>query len=123
MNIDQVVKLLQDVASRGFSSEPQTHWLNKDEQVQYVTFEDEEKREIRKFLGKNQYLAKLGKHPIPAFFGDRESTTISLMGRITYAMDGRHIGPEYVADLAVELEEVKDHSLYQVNELNRMMKG
>ena len=104
MTKENFCKLLEDIASRGFLSEPQQHWLNKNETEQYCTFTEQEKKEIRIFLSENIHLARIGKHPIE-MVGERPRSTVSLMGRITYATDSQHISPEYVAGLAAEVYE------------------
>jgi hypothetical protein len=92
MTTNEAVQMLKAIAKRGFNSEPRTYWLNKDIKQCFCEFTEEEKRALRSYLGNNQILASLGKR-----------TTISLLGRISYAMNGRDISPEYVAGLAEEL--------------------
>ncbi len=124
MKPQEAAKLLEAVALRGFCSEPVTHWLNKDETDQYVVFTDEEKRALRQFLGENPHLAQLGQHAIPSFFGEGQGRkTISLLGRISYAMSGQHIGPDYVSGLAAELRESLNLNagLWEARELESLL--
>jgi hypothetical protein len=123
MNHSEAVKILEDVAARGFKSEAVTHWLNKEDSAQYVRFTDEEKAQIWCFLGDNPHLSRIGRHPIPSFFNKAPSRTISLLGRIDYAINGRHIGPEYVSGLAAELYESlqENSSLWEVAALNKLV--
>lgn len=121
MNLQDAVKLLQEVAKRGFVSEPVPHWLNKGEKEQVISFTDEEKKEMRKFLGDNQHLSKLGRHEIGSMFGETSHKTISLLGRISYAMSSNNISPDYVSGLATELEETDSNPLWEIAMLNKMV--
>jgi hypothetical protein len=116
----EAVALLEAVAARGFASEPVQHWLSKDESAQYVEFAPEEKAAVRNFLGANPYLARVGRHRLPSFFGGSQ-TTLSLLERMAYAVSRSHVGPEYVSALSAELAEA-DGLVDELSELNKMMR-
>lgn len=119
MTQSEAVQLLRQIAKRGFLSAPVPYWLDKNETEQVVSWEPEEMAQMREFLADNQWLAGVGRHPIPSLFGESEQRTISLLGRIVYSM-GKHINPEYVSALAQELSEVPANKLSEVSELKRL---
>ncbi len=121
MNLHEAVTLLETIALRGFTSEPVPYWLDKTRTALECSFTEEEKKELNKFLGENQYLAKLGRHEIGSMFGEPSRKTVSLLYRISYAMNGSHISPDYVSGLAGELAEVENTREYEIATLNKLI--
>lgn len=122
MKTEQAVQLLRDVAKAGFLSDPQPHWLDKNEETYYVAWLPDQAKAMCNYLADNLFLSEIGRKPIISFFEEEKSYTASLLSRITYSMS-KHISPEYVSGLAAELKESERQysDLFETAELNKML--
>jgi hypothetical protein len=123
MNNEEAADILETVALRGFMSEPVEVSYKPSTKCQIVEFTDEEKKLLRRYLGENAHLNRVGRHLIPDLFGGGHTRTESLMGRMCYAMDSSDISPQYVSDLSCELREYPrtESEIYEQAKLKKIM--
>jgi hypothetical protein len=98
-----VINLLDEAASRGFTSEPVKSDYSA-RMVQKVVFTNAECKQIHAFQGKYAKVLRAVDYPLDSFFGERESRTASLLSMLSHMLGGTD--PEYVSANSKRLEDV-----------------
>lgn len=102
--IDQIVRILDEAATRGFLSQPvPSRYGGSMHQV--VVFTEAEKKAIREFSANWHSVLRQIDYPISNLFGEEPSRTASLLSMLQYMISSEDTNPEYVAANAHRIQQ------------------
>lgn len=95
-----IVEMLDEIAARGFCSEPQPHWCNKEATEQHCSFTPAESAKVREFMGKYVSVLRQIDYPMMSFMDEKPCRTASLLSMMNHMLSRMGDCPEYVAQTA-----------------------
>jgi hypothetical protein len=123
-DVRKIIDLLDNVATRGYMSEPVKSEYS-DRMMQRAVFTEEEKKAVRSFQGKYAKVLRQVDYPLDSFFGEKESRTASLLSMISYMIGGDEgSDPDYVSENSGRLEKalVSHKGQFESLELSQLEK-